>query len=195
MSGPRDCHEFSKGCACHRVHADTVERRHEVSQPVSGYRRMRKQNPVPAILEYLPYRKRDGTRRELRRSRARQGMDESARPARTKFACTSLMTARPVQHGVGSKCLVSSRRRTAVSASRENRLRRSPLHSRRHPFDHFFELCDVLAKYSAIERRNLFLGLLGEAVLDLNNGVVFYSFGAPSLCALCGSLPYVVVEK
>ena len=54
------CHDVSQDCAGHRAHVDTVERRHHAggAHLVAGGRRA---NPVPAILEYLPYRKRDGT--------------------------------------------------------------------------------------------------------------------------------------
>ena len=50
----------TQGCASYRAHIDTVERRYDAggAHLVAGGCR---ENPVPAILEYLPYRKRDGT--------------------------------------------------------------------------------------------------------------------------------------
>ena len=56
----RDCHDLPQSCAGHRAYFDTVERRYDAGGPhlVAGDA---EQNPVPAILEYLPYRKRDGT--------------------------------------------------------------------------------------------------------------------------------------
>ena len=55
-----DCHKLTKDRASYRAHVNTIERRDDagVKNLVADDAEL---NPVPAILEYLPYRKRDGT--------------------------------------------------------------------------------------------------------------------------------------
>ena len=56
----RDCHGFSKGCA--RIEHTLIPLKDGTALAARIWLPDdAEQNPVPAILEYLPYRKRDGT--------------------------------------------------------------------------------------------------------------------------------------
>ena len=54
-------HGFSAQGEGNREHLDSAVRRNAGSPRACGFPRMPRQDPVPALLEYLPYRKRDGT--------------------------------------------------------------------------------------------------------------------------------------